>query len=76
MAKTTAAQLRAIQNYDKQHTTTILIKLNNKTDADLIEYLNASGNKQGMIKAALREYINKYVEPYVEPFQTLENQGF
>lgn len=59
MAKTTAEQLKAIKKYDKKHTTTILIKLNNKTDADLIEYLNASGNKQGTIKAALREYINK-----------------
>ena len=59
MSKTTAAQLRAIRNYDKQHTTTILIKLNNRTDADLIEYLNTSGNKQGTIKKALREYIDK-----------------
>lgn len=59
MAKTTAAQLKAIMKYDKEHTTTILIKLNNNTDADLIEYLNASGNKQGTIKAALREYISK-----------------
>lgn len=62
MAKTTAAQLRAIQNYDKQHTTTILIKLNNNTDADLIQYLNDSGNKQGTIKAALREYMKNRPE--------------
>ena len=62
MAKTTAAQLRAIQNYDKQHTTTILIKLNNRTDADLIQYLNDSGNKQGTIKAALREYMKNRPE--------------
>lgn len=59
MAKTTAAQLRAIQHYDKQHTTTFLIKLNNNTDADLIQYLNNSGNKQGTIKRALREYMKK-----------------
>jgi hypothetical protein len=59
MVKTTAAQLKAIKKYDKEHTTTILIKLNNNTDADLIEYLDQSGNKQGTIKAALREYINK-----------------
>lgn len=59
MAKTTAAQLKAIMKYDKEHTTTILIKLNNNTDADLIKYLDASGNKQGTIKTALREYINK-----------------
>lgn len=59
MAKTTAAQLKAIIKYDKQHTTTVLIKLNNNTDADILELLNNSGNKQGTIKAALREYINK-----------------
>lgn len=59
MAKTTAAQLKAIMKYDKEHTTTILIKLNDNTDADILELLNNSGNKQGTIKAALREYINK-----------------
>ena len=57
MTKTTAAQLKAIMKYDKQHTTTVLIKLNNNTDADLIKYLDQSGNKQGTIKTALREYI-------------------
>lgn len=56
MGKTTAAQLKAIMNYDKQHTTTVIIKLNNKTDADIIKILNESGNKQGTIKAALRMY--------------------
>ena len=59
MAKTSKAQLNAIMKYDKQHTTTVLIKLNNNTDADLIQYLNDSGNKQGTIKAALREYMKK-----------------
>lgn len=59
MAKTTAAQLKAIMKYDKEHTTTVLIKLNNNTDADLMEYLEQSGNKQGTIKAALREYMKR-----------------
>lgn len=56
MGKVTAAQLKAITNYDKQHTTTVLIKLNNRTDADIIKMLCESGNKQGTIKAALRMY--------------------
>lgn len=56
VSKATPAQLKAIANYDKQHTTTVLIKLNNKTDADIIKILNESGNKQGAIKAALRAY--------------------
>lgn len=59
MGKTSQAQLKAVKKYDKQHTTTVLIKLNNNTDADLIEYLEQSGNKQGTIKAALREYMKK-----------------
>lgn len=59
MAKTSKAQLKAIMKYDKQHTTTVLIKLNNNTDADILELLNNSGNKQGTIKAALREYMKK-----------------
>lgn len=62
MAKTLKSQLNAILKYDKTHTTSYLIKLNNKTDAELIEYLNASGNKQGAIKAALREYIKNRPE--------------
>ena len=62
MAKTSKAQLNAILKYDKEHTTSIMIKLNNNTDADLIEYLNASGNKQGTIKAALREHIKNRPE--------------
>lgn len=59
MGKTSQAQSKAVKKYDKQHTTTVLIKLNNNTDADLIEYLEQSGNKQGTIKAALREYMKK-----------------
>ena len=62
MAKTSKAQLNAILKYDKEHTTSIMIKLNNNTGADLIEYLNASGNKQGTIKAALREHIKNRPE--------------
>ena len=59
MGKTSQAQLKAVKKYDKQHTTTVLIKLNNNTDADILELLNNSGNKQGTIKVALREYMKK-----------------
>lgn len=62
MPKTSKAQFNAITKYNKAHTTTVLIRLNHGTDADLIEYLNASGNKQGTIKAALREYIKNRPE--------------
>lgn len=45
----------ARRRYDEANTIQIKLKLNNKTDADIIAYLEASGNKQGTIKEALRE---------------------
>lgn len=45
----------ARERYDKVNTTKVTIKLNLKTDKDIIDYLEASGNKQGTIKEALRE---------------------
>ena len=47
------------RRYDEQNTIQVKIKLNKKTDADIIEYLNASGNKQGTIKEALRTQIGE-----------------
>lgn len=40
--------------YDNVNTVRTHIKLNRKTDADIIEFLNTCGNKQGFIKKALR----------------------
>lgn len=62
MSKSTKEHLELVAKYNKAHTTTVLIRLNHNTDADLIEYLNASGNKQGTIKAALRERIKNRPE--------------
>ena len=45
----------ARERYDKANTIKVTIKLNRKTDQDIIAYLEASGNKQGTIKEALRE---------------------
>lgn len=47
------------RRYDEQNTIQVKIKLNKKTDADIIEYLNTSGNKQGTIKEALRTQIGE-----------------
>lgn len=47
------------KRYDDANTVQIKMKLNRKTDADIIEYLEASGNKQGAIKDALRSIIAK-----------------
>lgn len=51
------AQKRATAKYDKQNTTAVYLKFNNKTDSDIIEYLQGCTNKQGVIKDAIREYI-------------------
>lgn len=45
------------KKYDSENTTRIGVKLNNKSDADILEALENSGNKQGLIKDAIRFYI-------------------
>lgn len=47
------------ERYDKGNTMRVSLKLNKKYDADILEYLDKSGNKQGTIKAALREKMAK-----------------
>ena len=58
--KTRASQIRASAKYDRENTKAVYIKLNKRTDADILAALDCSGNKQGLIKAAVREYISKH----------------
>lgn len=44
--------------YDKQNTRQIRLKLNLKTDADILEKLSEVDSKQGYIKRLIREDIN------------------
>ena len=53
---TTEAQKRAVERYDKKNTIQIKLKLNKKTDADIIQLLDSCGNKQGFIKDLLRNF--------------------
>lgn len=53
------AQRRANDRYDKANTTQIKMKLNNKTDADILEHLNKQKNKQGYIKDLIRRDMSK-----------------
>lgn len=53
---TSKAQLRAQEKYDKDNTVQVKLKLNKKTDRDIIEYLESLKNKQGTIKNLLRLY--------------------
>lgn len=53
------------KNWDKQNTTPLLIKFQNKTDQDIIDYLEEASIEKGttrqvIIKAALREYMRNH----------------
>lgn len=45
--------------YDAKATTRVALKLNNNTDADILEWLNEQFSKQGSIKTAIRLLIDE-----------------
>jgi hypothetical protein len=55
----TPAEKRAKEKYDSKNTVQIKLKLNLKTDKDILETLKRSGNKQGYIKRLIREDLQK-----------------
>lgn len=57
--KTPESVLRATAKYDAANTVQMRMKLNIGTDKDIIDRLNACGNKQGYIKKLIREDIIK-----------------
>lgn len=57
MAYSKKAQAR----YDNTNTTGLYLKLNNKTDSDIIAYMKTVDNKQGLVKQLIREYMAKSV---------------
>lgn len=54
---TSKAQLRAQAKYDKDNTLQFKLKLNKKTDKDIITRLAAADNIQGYIKELIRADI-------------------
>ena len=62
----TAARIRANAKYDKTHTVQVQLKLNKKTDDDIIAHLNALKNKQGYIKNLIREDIKKNYKKVID----------
>ena len=54
----TEAQRRAVQKYDAKATKQYHLKLNRKTDADIIAALDVAPSAQGYIKALVRANIN------------------
>ena len=59
MAKTSEAQIRAVRKYDEANTRQYHLKLNLKTDADIIERLKQQKSAQGYIKRLIREDMKK-----------------
>ena len=51
------AALEARKKYDKKNTRRICIKLNKKTDKDILDFVEAQNSMQGTIKVALRKLI-------------------
>ena len=49
--------------YDATHTTHITLKLNLRTDADIIEYIGSQPSKQGAIKSAIRYLLQHRPRP-------------
>lgn len=55
----TEAQKRAVLKYDAANTMQLHLKLNKKTDAEIIEHLKQQPNVQGYIKKLIREDMEK-----------------
>ena len=54
-----AKQLERQKRYDEEHTTSLHLKLNTRTDQDIIKWLWRQKNKQGAIKELIRKEIGK-----------------
>lgn len=57
----TAARVRATTKYIKNHMRTFVCRCNNKTDADVIRYLEECGNVNAEIKRLVRKEIRETV---------------
>ena len=55
----TDAKRRAIKKYDAANTKQLHLKLNLKTDADILAHLEQQESVQGYIKALIREDMNR-----------------
>lgn len=55
----TESQKKAQAKYDKENTCQIHLKLNRRTDADVIQALDNAESKQGYIKGLIRADISR-----------------
>lgn len=56
---TPVSQVKAQKKYDKEHTVGFYMKLNTRTDGDIIRWLWKQRSKQGSIKCLIREDISR-----------------
>ena len=59
MKKTSDAQIKAVAKYDAENTKSFLLKLNKKTDAEIIAFLEQQPNKLAYLKKLIREDMKK-----------------
>lgn len=59
MAKTSKAQLKAIDKYDREHTRRYMLKVNKKTEPEIYARMEAQENRQGYIKDLIRRDIKR-----------------
>lgn len=57
---TTEAKKRAKARFDNANCAKFGIKLNKRTDAEIIALLRNAESKQGLIKQALKEYMENH----------------
>lgn len=55
----TEAQIKAQAKYDAENTRQVHLKLNRRTDSDVLERLDNVPSKQGYIKRLIREDLAK-----------------
>lgn len=55
----TDAQIKAQTKYDVKNTRQVHLKLNRRTDSDVLEKLDNVPNKQGYIKRLIREDLER-----------------
>ena len=58
----TEAQIKAVYKYDREHTRQVHLKLNRRTEVDVLEKLDSVPNKQGYIKGLIRADIERSSE--------------
>ena len=59
MRMATDAQRRAVRKYDAENTKQFHLKLNKKTDADIIELLEQQKSVQSFLKQIIRDFLKK-----------------